>query len=138
MKTSLFFSVFSMVALALFLIWAKHEVADHDTTISVSENRHNYSFRAVYDARESDKVQQYLNQCISPVQLGNSGGEYVNVNTTLADHTHFYVRESPGKLEIKLDKRLNTSASYQRIRAMCEGVKQILAGKKPAVKPENN
>jgi len=103
-------------------------INNHDIAISVSENDDTYTFTASYNAANNQQVYDYINKNISPDQLGNSANDYFDVTTSLPDKTTFYIKESPGKLKIKLDKRRNSTASYYRIKNMCEGIKRLLAG----------
>jgi hypothetical protein len=129
MKTSVFFAAFSIIALSIFLICARFEVFNHDISISVSEDQDYYTFSARYNSGNTGLVEHYINRCISPDQLGTSENDYIDANTSLPDKTQFYAKESPGKLTIRLDRRINSTASYYRIKKMCEGVKDLLAGK---------
>jgi hypothetical protein len=129
MKTSVLFATFSIIALSIFLVWAKFNVYDHDTAITVNEDTDSYVFTARYDRRETGRVESFINKNISPDRMGSSPNDYVDANTRLNDNTRFYIKESPGKLKIKLDKTINTVASCYRIRKMCKGVKELLAGK---------
>lgn len=117
------------MSLSIFLVWTKFEVNNHDINISVNENVDTYSFTAHYDAASTGRVYNYLNKSISPDRLGNSENDYFDVTTSLPDRTNFYVKESPGKLKIVLDKKRNSYSSYMRIKKMCEGIKNLLAGK---------
>jgi hypothetical protein len=60
--------------------------------------------------------------------MAKSENDYVDASTSLPDNTRFYISESPGRLKIRLNKTQNSTASYFRIKKMCEGVKQLLAG----------
>jgi hypothetical protein len=129
MKTGVFFAVFSIVALSIFLVWARFDDNNHNISVSVTEDDDTYAFSANYDRANTGRVEGYINSSISPDQMGNSANDYVDATTSLPDDTRFYIKESPGRLKIKLDKRANSTASYHRIKQMCEGVKQLLAGK---------
>ncbi len=129
MKTSFYLTAFCIVSLSIFLVWSKLEVNDHDTSIAISENDDTYTFTASYAEGNSRAVYHYINKNISPNQLGDSENDYFDVTTSLADKTVFYIKESPGKLKIAIDKRKNSTASYYRIKRMCEGVKALLAGR---------
>jgi light-regulated signal transduction histidine kinase (bacteriophytochrome) len=129
MKTGVFFTAFSIVALSVFLIYARFGVFDHNISISVSEDQDTYTFSARYADSNTGIVERYINKCISPDQLGTSGNDYIDVTTSLPDGTRFYVKESTGKLKIKFDKRINSAASFYRIKKMCDGIKEVLAGK---------
>jgi len=129
MKTGVFFAVFSILALSAFLVWSRFEDFNHNISITVSEEKDAYEFSANYDRSNTGRVESYINEHIKPNQMGNSENDYVDANTSLPDNTRFYIKESPGKLKIKLDKRENSTASYYRIKKMCEGIKQLLSGK---------
>jgi len=129
MKTSIYFTAFCILSLSIFLVWTKFEVNNHDISISVKENEDAYTFTASYDRGNSLAVYNYINKNISPNQLGDSENDYFDVTTSLTDKTVFYIKESPGKLKIAIDKRKNSATSYYRIKKMCEGIKGLLAGK---------
>jgi hypothetical protein len=130
MKTSFYLTAFCILSLSIFLVWTKFEVInDHNISISVNENDDTYAFSAHYNSSNSGRIEHYINKCIIPDQLGVSENDYIDANTSLPDKTQFYIKESPGKLKIKLDKRKNSTASYLRIKRMCEGIKGLLAGK---------
>ena len=129
MKTSVLFATFSIIALGVFLVWAKFKIEDHDTALTTNDDTDTYTFTARYDPRETGRVESYINENISPNQMGSSENDYVDANTSLSDNTRFYIKESPGRLKIRLDKRTNTTASFYRIKKMCEGVNKLLTGK---------
>ncbi len=128
MKTSVLFAAFSIIALSGFLFWARFNIHEGFST-TVNDDTDTYTFTAQYDRRETGKVEGFINKNISPDQMGSSENDYVDANTTLNDNTHFYIKESPGLLKIRLDKRANTTASFYRIKKMCEGVSKLLTGK---------
>ena len=129
MKTSVLFAAFSIIALSVFLVFSRFDLFDHNISITVSEDEDTYTFAAKYQSGQTAGVQRYINACISPNRLGDTESDQVDVTTSLPDKTQFYIKESPGRLKIELDKRKNSTASYYRIKRMCEGVKQLLAGK---------
>jgi len=129
MKTSFFITAFCILSLSIFLIWNKVVGNDHNISVSVTEDEDTYTFAASFNPAETRSVWQYINREISPNSLGKSENDYFDVNTSLADKTAFYIKESPGKLKIKFDKRTNGTSSYYRIKKMCDGIKDILGGK---------
>lgn len=128
MKTSFYLTTFCIVFLSLFLVWKKFEIYDHGINISVTENFESYQFSAKYYRANTGRVQSYINSCIKPNTLFSSESDYMDINTTLSDGTRFYIKESPGRIRIELDKRKNSPGSYARIKKMCEGIKYLLAG----------
>jgi hypothetical protein len=132
MKTSFFLATFCLISLSAFIIYTKFDVNDVNrgrTSISISEDDNSYQLEAVYNTNNTGRVERYINRCISPDRLGDSENDYIDANTSLPDGTVFYVKESPGKLKIEINKKKNSTASYYRIKKMCEGVKGLLAGK---------
>jgi hypothetical protein len=132
MKTSFFLATFCLISLSALIIYTKFDVNDAArgrTSISISEDDNSYQLEAVYSADNTGRVERYINRCISPDRLGDSENDYIDASTSLPDGTVFYVKESPGKLKIEINKKKNSTASYYRIKKMCEGVKGILSGK---------
>jgi hypothetical protein len=129
MKTSFFITAFCILSLSVFLLWTKFEVNNHDISISVKEDDDTYQFYASYDAGNTRRVQQYINNSIEPNGLFKSEDDRFDVTTSLVDNTQFYIKESPGRLKIELNKRKNSTASYYRIKRMCEGIKNLIAVK---------
>jgi len=129
MKTSFFLALVCLVALSIFVAWSRFETNNHNTSISISETDDTYKLKASFDVNHTVKVWRYVNNFIAPNSLGKSENDYFDVTTSLQDKTEFYIKESPGKLKIELNKRKNTTASYLRIKKMCEGIKGLLADK---------
>lgn len=51
----------------------------------------------------------------------------IDSTISLDDHARFYIKKSPGALEIKPDKDENSDDGYQEIKSMCQGIKKVLA-----------
>ena len=99
----------------------------NDLTISVTDSDDEYEFYAKFDEQKTQRVQDFINTKIAP---GSSiTGDHVDITTTLDDKTQFKLEEYPGKVRIKLDKDENSTASYQRVKAICEGLKQVIEAK---------
>lgn len=96
----------------------------HDEKISVTDSDDTYEFYAKYDKKKSQRVQDYINVKMSP--SGKVTGDNVDITATLDDKTRFELEEYPGKVRIKLDKEDNSETSYRRIKAMCEGIKEVI------------
>ncbi len=129
MKISFYLTAFCLISLSIFLVYSKLDIHNHGLEISVREDDDAYQFTAYFDAANTTRVQKYINKSIEPNGLFSSENDRFNVSTTLADKTEFNVKESPGNLKITLNKRQNTTASYHRIKNMCDGIKQLLVGK---------
>ena len=129
MKTSFFIAAFCLLFLSTFLVWSKFENHDKDISIAVSDNDELYTFDASYSEGNTGRVQDYINKRIKPNSLFSSTHDYLNVSTSLSDNTEFHLKGSPGNLKIELDKKKNSTASYYRIKTMCDGIGKLLAGK---------
>jgi len=106
-----------------------HRHHRHFTDVTISESPGIYRLRADYDENNTGKVQRYINRHIEPNGLFGSTHDYFDANTELNDHTKFYIKASPGKLLIKIDKRENSYESYMRIKDMCNGLADLLKEK---------
>ena len=94
-------------------------------TITISETASELSMYADFDKKLDGQVADLLEQ---------TGGEYAhlfksngnNEKLVLDDHTIFELRKSPGHVRIKLNRTENSGESYYRVRALCNGIKDIL------------
>ena len=114
------------VFIACFFLFSCSHHGYRGLNVGVSESRDSYKLHAEFNEDKTGKVQGYINRQIAPNVLFASTEEYFDANTELGDRTLFYIKSSPGRLLIKLDKRKNTRASYERIKNMCEGIVAIL------------
>lgn len=129
MKTSFYLTAICIISLSIFFVWSKFQINNHDTSISVIENDHTYRFSATYNRSNTRMVWNYINRYTAPNRLGNPEDDYFDAATVLQDNARFHIKKSPGEIKIEFDKLNNSTASYYRIKKMCEGIKGILAGK---------
>ena len=129
MKTSFFIAALCLVSLSIFIGWVKLQKNNGDLSIAVVDTDDTYTYTASFDENYTGRVQGYINHSIKPNSLFRSTHDYFNVTTTLADGTDFYVKESPGNLKIEISKLKNSTASYLRIKKMCDGVSNVLKGR---------
>jgi hypothetical protein len=126
MKKKLTFMAAALLSICLFPACKHHGHHHNNINISISESGDIYKLNAEYNEDKTGKVQRYINRQIEPNGLFASTEDYFDVTTELKDRTKFYIKASPGKLLIKLNKQENSYASYARIKNMCEGVAGIL------------
>jgi len=97
-----------------------------NTEISYSEWGHYYAMKAHFNKNQTRKVENYMDK-----RIGDGSMSFINTRIdgqiALDDHTTFYIKKYPGFLEIKFNKEENSYESYQRVRAMCEGIKEVVA-----------
>jgi len=100
-----------------------------NTSITTSEANDVFRMTANFDANKTKEIQEYIDECLD----GHSNISFVNsradASITMDDKTSFYIRSKPGDLEIKLNKKENSAASYYKIKKMCEGIKSIIEEK---------
>ena len=97
-----------------------------NTNISYSEQDHYYSMKAWFDKNKTGKVERYMNDKIGDRSNMSFTNTRIDGQITLDDHTTFYLKKYSGFLEIKFNKEENSYESYQRIKAMCEGIKEAV------------
>ncbi|HWZ14077.1 MAG TPA: hypothetical protein VNW95_02480 [Mucilaginibacter sp.] len=132
MKTSFYLTAFCLVSLSIFLLYAKMGNNTGSIAITASDTDNTYKFTASFDPNATPRVLYYINKSIEPTGSGdyfNVTSKRIDVTTRLNDQTEFYIKESPGELKVVLDKRKNSQTSALRIKRMCEGIKNLLAGK---------
>src|ERR1700754_4495666 len=121
-RVSLFF-----LLCALCLFSCIHISHGGNTDIKFSESDYYYSMRARFNDSKTRSVEYYMDN-----EMGSrSNISFVNTRIdgriAFDDHTNFYIKKYPGYLLIKLNKGDNTHDSYERVRRMCEGIKDLLA-----------
>jgi hypothetical protein len=95
--------------------------------VSVSDDEDEYEMEADYRRNQSHEVQVYLNNHLltnSNVSINNG---YVDDEVTLDDKTTFYINSNPGELSIRINKNENSEESCERVKQICQELKQILA-----------
>lgn len=97
---------------------------DHNISIRVKENEEMYSIYASYARSKTRRIQYYIDQELHTHQVFKNAR--IDATMTLDDKTNVYVRTTPGKLYIRLNKLENDEAAYLRIKKLGEGIKQRL------------
>ena len=100
---------------------------DHDISISISDDDNEYEMDADYKRSQTHAVQVYLNDHLLNGEVKLKRNDYVDREITLDDKTTFHINSNPGSLNIRIDKTENSEESCERIRVVCEDLKEILA-----------
>ena len=98
----------------------------HDISISISDDDDEYEMDALYQRNKTHTVQVYLNEHL----LNNRGSlkkRWKDEVIILDDHTKLYLHAYPGEMRIKIDKTENSEESYDKVKQVCEELKDILA-----------
>lgn len=99
---------------------------NHNTNISYKETGKYYSMKAHFNKNRMRDVEEYMNNKIGRKSNISFANTQIDGKLALNDHTIFYIRKSPGILEIKLDKNENSEDSYHQIKSMCQGIKKVI------------
>jgi hypothetical protein len=123
--------VFIVVAAGIFLaniLSSCFNYHDNDVSISIQEDEEEYKLSAHFEDRKTKAVQNFIKEyTASTINFKSSNNNYLDATVTLDDNTRFYIKSKEGLLKIKFDKEENSEASYEKVKEMCEGVKDLLA-----------
>ena len=94
-------------------------------SIKHSQYDHYYEMTAKFNPEKTTEVDTYLDKELS-------AGDMSFVNTrmdgeiTLDDKTTFYVKKSPGYLNIKFDKEKNSAEAFSKVKSVCDGINEVV------------
>jgi hypothetical protein len=97
-----------------------------NTSITVRESRNYYSMNAWFNESRTRDVEEYLDDKIGRPNDISFVHTRIDTRLILDDHTTFFIKKSPGHVEIKLDRNENSFKSYRRIKLMCDGIKEVV------------
>jgi hypothetical protein len=119
-------SVYTWLSLFLSISISACSYNRNETSFTVKESHYTYYLETSFNEDLTHDVERYLNDKIGqsdPSILINGSGDR---RITLSDHSSFHLVTEPGYVELKLDKAQNSKASYQRIRSICQGLKNVV------------
>jgi hypothetical protein len=96
-------------------------------TINISESGHYYKMLAHFNPAKTTDVDEFMDHKIGKRSNMSFLNSRIDGKIALDDHTTFYIKKSPGYLQIKLDKEENSIEAYERIKSMCEGIKKMIS-----------
>jgi len=98
---------------------------DGRISIKHSQYSHYYEMTAKFNPDRTAAVERWLDKELSPGDMSFTNTE-IDGNITLDNYATFYVKKSPGFLNIKLDKERNSDEAYQHLRAVCERINEVV------------
>jgi len=98
----------------------------HNTNISYKETNEYFSLKAHFNKNKMRDVEEYMDNKIGKRSNMSFTNTQIDGKIALDDHTTFYIKKSPGNLEIRLDKDENSEDSYLEIKSMCQGIKKVI------------
>ncbi|MCF0050398.1 hypothetical protein LXM25_10040 [Dyadobacter sp. LJ53] len=117
------------ITLQLTLILLTSCSNNDNLNVRVKDSDTQYTFTAQYDRGKTIAVQQYVNAMLKPNRIFADHDEQVEKDIKLTDGAAFYLESSPGDLTIEFEKQKNSKAAYSKIRKLCLGIKEVVAGK---------
>ncbi|MEO7308239.1 MAG: hypothetical protein ABIR78_10970 [Ferruginibacter sp.] len=102
-------------------------VHDHDISITTTDDEDEYEMEASYRRSQTHAVQVYLNDHLINSSSRSFKNRSIDDEITLDDKTTVYINSHPGELRIKINKTQNSEESCERVREICEELKDILA-----------
>jgi hypothetical protein len=98
---------------------------DGSISIKHSEYDHYYEMTAKFNPDRTVAVERWLDKELSTGDVSFSNTQ-IDGNITLDNEATFYMKKSPGFLNIKLDKEKNSEAIYRKIRSVCEEINEVV------------
>lgn len=111
----------------IFLVILSSCFHNHNISISISDDEDEYEMDASYRKNQTHKVRAYLNEHLLNRSVVSFKTRSMDEEITLDDNTTFYINSHPGELRIKIDKTENSDESFEKVRQVCEDLKDILA-----------
>lgn len=111
----------------IFLIVLSSCFHNHNISISISDDDKEYEMEASYRKNQTHKVRAYLNEHLFSNSVVLVKNKSMDEEIILDDNTTFYINSYPGELRIKMDKTENSEASCEKVRQVCEDLKDMLA-----------
>ena len=119
-KPAIFFCVLSLCVVSI-----SCDFPGGSISIKHSEYDHYYEMTAKFNPDRTAAVERWLDK-----ELASGDVSFANIeidgDITLDNQATFYMKKSPGFLNIKLDKEKNSAAVYQQVRAVCEGINEVV------------
>ncbi len=125
MKKLFLFAVICLLVFTGFISYVMYKFENsNDISINVSDSEDSYRISAKYQPRQSARLQRYLsNELHTQVFKERRVINYL----VLGERQRLYVRTSPGRLLLKIDKNENDDQSYDKMKEIAEGIKHRLA-----------
>ena len=98
---------------------------DGSISIKHSQYDHYYEMTAKFNPEKTTKVDKYLDH-----ELSSDDMSFINTQMdgeiTLDNKTTFYIKKSPGYLNIKFDKEKNSEEAFHKVKSVCEGINDVV------------
>jgi len=119
--------IMKKLAILLFVSFTIISCRFPDGSISIKHSQydHYYEMTAKFNPDKTDEVDRYLDKELPSGNMSFVNTE-MNGDITLDNKTTFFIKKSPGYLNIKLDKEKNSDEAYSKIKSVCEGINDVV------------
>ena len=94
-------------------------------SIKHSQYDHYYEMKAEFNPDKTDEVDRYLDKELPSGNMSFVNTE-MNGDIILDDKTTFFIKKSPGYLNIKFDKEKNTEEAFVKVKSVLEGINDVV------------
>ena len=126
MKKTFLLTACSILLAAVFFSCSHFHHGD-DISISLKDSRDSYKMIAYFNENQTARVHKYMDEQLGRRNNFSFTNAVMDATLTLDDRTTFYIKSSPGDIEINFEKEKNSYESYVQVKKMCEGIKTVLA-----------
>lgn len=109
---------------------------DHSRNVSITyyDGDRSYSMNAQFSKRKIRDVERYMERMLGDESNISFHKSRINQRIRLDDESIIQIKKYPGRIKIKLNKNENSEEAYEKIRALCEGIEEVILGKEVVVK----
>lgn len=97
-----------------------------NTNITFNESGPYFSMIASFHKSKTEEVEKYMDQELRSLTGKSFRNTNFDADLSFDNRLNFYIKKYDGFLKIKMNRHENSRESYQKVRAMCEGIKKIL------------
>ena len=117
----------TIIILSFVLLTSRISCSFPDGSISIKHSQYNhyYEMTAKFNPDKTDEVDRYLDSELSSTKMIFANTE-MDGDITLDDKTTFYVKKTPGFLNIKLDKEKNSEEAFTKLKGVLEGIGEVV------------
>jgi hypothetical protein len=113
------------IVLSIALVIISCDFPNGNINIKHSEYDHYYEMIAKFNPDKTAAVERWLDKELPGGDVSFTNTE-IDGNITLDNKATFYMKKSPGFLNVKLDKEKNSTAIYERIRSVCKEIDEVV------------
>lgn len=118
-----------LITVCTFHIQCKNgHTTSHTTNVSftVEETDDEYRIFAGYDPEKTRAIESVLDQYLKQDGDSSFTNTQIDAEMTMSNKITFYIKHSPGKLKIELDRTKNNRAALLKFKEMAEQLKKAI------------